>query len=437
MSAILLGKNPLESMLESDDGESKQRNSIKDDKEQIIKGKNKTYVISKTLGKGTFGKVKLAYNQENKNEKYACKILLKSNIKDEDDNLRCKREMDILKKMHHVNVVRTYEIISTETTFYIFMDFCSKGELFNYIVVKQRLSEKKSAFFYYQLINGIEYIHKKGVCHRDLKPENLLLTEKNKLKIIDFGLSNYFNGNLLETPCGSPCYASPEMVRGHKYDGFKIDIWSSGIILYAMLCGYLPFEEMENDDCNEVLFKNIMECNVEYPPEFIPPDAKNLLRKILVKDPRKRIDIEDIKKENFYLLGEIIYKQTFENYGNFDLNDYIYCLDDKDKYYDFNEYLKNDSNDNLLDNEYLYFNDKMKKIHYDDLDINKQQKSKEEKKENNKNILIQNTEPNNYMTPIKQEENNKNEIKNKNSIKKNLENYEKDEIIIENIREKK
>ena len=434
MSAILLGKNPLESMLESDDGESKQRNSIKDDKEQIIKGKNKTYVISKTLGKGTFGKVKLAYNQENKNEKYACKILLKSNIKDEDDNLRCKREMDILKKMHHVNVVRTYEIISTETTFYIFMDFCSKGELFNYIVVKQRLSEKKSAFFYYQLINGIEYIHKKGVCHRDLKPENLLLTEKNKLKIIDFGLSNYFNGNLLETPCGSPCYASPEMVRGHKYDGFKIDIWSSGIILYAMLCGYLPFEEMENDDCNEVLFKNIMECNVEYPPEFIPPDAKNLLRKILVKDPRKRIDIEDIKKENFYLLGEIIYKQTFENYGNFDLNDYIYCLDDKDKYYDFNEYLKNDSNDNLLDDEYLYFNDKMKKIHYDDLDINKQQKSKEEKKENNKNILIQNTEPNNYMTPIKQEENNKNEIKNKNSIKKNLENYEKDEIIIENIK---
>ena len=98
MSAILLGKNPLESLFDSEEGESKQKNSIKDDKEQIIKGKNKTYVISKTLGKGTFGKVKLAYNQENKNEKYACKILLKSNIKDEDDNLRCKREMDILKK---------------------------------------------------------------------------------------------------------------------------------------------------------------------------------------------------------------------------------------------------------------------------------------------------------------------------------------------------
>ena len=431
MSAILLGKNPLESLFDSEEGESKQKNSIKDDKEQIIKGKNKTYVISKTLGKGTFGKVKLAYNQENKNEKYACKILLKSNIKDEDDNLRCKREMDILKKMHHVNVVRTYEIISTETTFYIFMDFCAKGELFNYIVVKQRLSEKKSAFFYYQLINGIEYIHKKGVCHRDLKPENLLLTEKNKLKIIDFGLSNYFNGNLLETPCGSPCYASPEMVRGHKYDGFKIDIWSSGIILYAMLCGYLPFEEMENDDCNEVLFKNIMECNVEYPPEFIPPDAKSLLKKILVKDPRRRITIEEIKMENFYLLGEIIYKQTFENLGNLDLNEYIYCLDDKDRYYNFNEYLKN-SNDNLLENEYLYFNEKMRKNN-EDLDLEIDTKKSKEEKDKEKDIvekeIVKNTEPNKFMTPIKSEENENLDLKNKNSVKKNLDNYEKDDML--------
>ena len=441
MSAILLGKNPLENMFELDEEESRPNKAHKDDKEQIIKGKNKTYVISKTLGKGTFGKVKLAYNQENKNEKYACKILLKSNIKDEDDNLRCKREMDILKKMHHVNVVRTYEIISTDTTFYIFMDFCSKGELFNYIVVKQRLSEKKSAFFYYQLINGIEYIHKKGVCHRDLKPENLLLTEKNKLKIIDFGLSNYFNGNLLETPCGSPCYASPEMVRGHKYNGFKIDIWSSGIILYAMLCGYLPFEEMENDDCNEVLFKNIMECNVEYPPEFIPPDAESLLRKILVKDPKRRITIEEIKMEKFYLLGEIIYKQTFENLGNFDLNEYLYGIDDKENFFNFNEYLKNGSNDNILEKEFLYFDEKMVKNN-NNLEIDFETDKKKIKVEKNKNIKnskdindIKEKDKNNFMTPVKSDGNeleineNKNNEKNKNSNKKKLDNYEKDDIL--------
>jgi serine/threonine protein kinase len=317
------------------------------------------------------------------------------------------------------------------------------------------LSTKKSAFFYYQLINGIEYIHKKGVCHRDLKPENLLLTEKNKLKIIDFGLSNYFNGNLLETPCGSPCYASPEMVRGHKYDGFKIDIWSSGIILYAMLCGYLPFEEMENDDCNEVLFKNIMECNVEYPPEFIPPEAKSLLKKILVKDPRRRITIEEIKMENFYLLGEIIYKQTFENLGNIDLNEYIYCIDDKDKFYNYDEYPKNVSNDNLLEKEYLYFNEKMRKNQEDfkyDLDKQKslkkeadkekekdKDKEKEKEKDNNKDkpkvkdleekdIIVQKTEPNKFMTPIKSEGDEDLDEKSKKSAKKSVENYDKDEM---------
>ena len=187
------------------------------------------------------------------------------------------------------------EIISTETKYYILLDFCTKGKLCNYIVEKQHLSEEISAFFYYQIINGIEYIHKKGVYHCDLKTENLLLTEKNKLKIIDFGRSNYFKGNFLETPCGFPCHASPYMVIWNKYIGFFIDIWSSGIILYAILCGYLPFEEMENDEYNEILFRSIVECNIEYPREFVSPVAKDLLCKILVKDMRKRITIEEIK----------------------------------------------------------------------------------------------------------------------------------------------
>ena len=145
MSAILLGqrRDKIFDINEKED-------SIKDNskvKEQIIEGKNRTYVITKTLGKGTFGKVKLAHNINNTKEKYACKILLKSNIKDEDDYIRCKREMEILKRMHHVNVVRIYEIISTNTTYFIIMDYCAKGELFNYIVEQQHLSEEKSAFF--------------------------------------------------------------------------------------------------------------------------------------------------------------------------------------------------------------------------------------------------------------------------------------------------
>ena len=129
MSSILLGLNHEDRLLSE---EKDNKDNSKELKEQIIKGKNKTYVISKTLGKGTFGKVKIAYNIENKKEKYACKILLKSNIKDEDDSIRCKREMDILKKMHHVNVVRTYEIISTEDTFYILWIFVLKV---NYLII--------------------------------------------------------------------------------------------------------------------------------------------------------------------------------------------------------------------------------------------------------------------------------------------------------------
>ena len=134
MSEKILHKKSLKNPLLPEEIETKQKILEKHKKEKIIKGKNKSYVISKTIGKGTFGKVKLAHNIDNKKEKYACKILLKINIKDEDDKIRCKREMDILKKMHHVNVVRTYEIVSTESTYYIFMDYCAKGELFNYIV---------------------------------------------------------------------------------------------------------------------------------------------------------------------------------------------------------------------------------------------------------------------------------------------------------------
>ena len=123
------------------------------------------------------------------------------------------------------------------------MEYVTGGELFNYIVSKKKLSENEAAFFFCQIINGIEYIHKHNIVHRDLKPENLLLGEGKIIKIIDFGLSNQYKvGNLLHTPCGSPCYAAPEMVQGKKYNGLLIDIWSTGITLYAMVCGFLPFE---------------------------------------------------------------------------------------------------------------------------------------------------------------------------------------------------
>ena len=228
---------------------------------------------------------------------------------DKDDVVRLKREFDMLSKFNHPNVILVTEIFESTDSYYSVMEYCEKGELFNYIVEKKRLSENESAFFYFQIIQGLEYIHSLGIVHRDLKPENLLLSKEHLLKIIDFGLSNYFTKGqkeLLSTPCGSPCYASPEMVAGKKYDGIKIDVWSTGIILFAMLCGYLPFEDKNND----VLFDKILECKVEY-PDFLSEEPKDLISRILVTDPEKRITIEEIKKHEYYLKGKKFFYEIF------------------------------------------------------------------------------------------------------------------------------
>ena len=266
------------------------------------------YQIKQTLGEGTFGKVKLGIYIPT-NEKVAIKIIEKDRMTDKDDVVRLKREFDMLSKFNHPNVILVTEIFESTDSYYSVMEYCEKGELFNYIVNKNRLSENETSFFYFQIINGLEYIHSLGIVHRDLKPENLLISKEHLLKIIDFGLSNYFTEGqteLLSTPCGSPCYASPEMVAGKKYDGMKIDVWSTGIILFAMLCGYLPFEDKNND----VLFDKILECKIEF-PDFLSEDAKDLINKILVVDPEERITIKEIKKHKFYLKGKKFFDEIF------------------------------------------------------------------------------------------------------------------------------
>ena len=269
------------------------------------------YSIKGVIGKGTFSVVKLGENISTK-EKVAIKILQKNKIINREDFIRINREIEMLKRLNHPNVIKIFKILEDSKKFCIIMEYCQNGELFNRIVEKQRLNEDDAALFYYQIICGLEYIHKNNIAHRDLKPENLLLSKDDILKIIDFGLSNYSSFNtLLETPCGSPCYASPEMVSGKKYNGCLIDIWSTGIILFAMICGYLPFE----DDDNEILFGKILNCQIKY-PKYIGDLPLDLMKKIIVPEPNKRITLNKIKEHPFYLKGKELFNQKHPEFKN-------------------------------------------------------------------------------------------------------------------------
>jgi 5'-AMP-activated protein kinase catalytic alpha subunit len=234
-------------------------------------------------------------------EKVAIKVLEKDRICDVSDVERVSREIHILKLIRHPNIIQLYEvlasqIIETPRKLYLIMEYASGGELFDYIVKNNKLKEKEACKFFHQLIAGIEYIHKLHIVHRDLKPENLLLDHNNNIKIVDFGLSNtYKEGELLKTACGSPCYAAPEMIAGKKYVGHQVDIWSAGVILFAAVCGYLPFEDPNTSQ----LYKKILHGDYKF-PKFISPSCKDFIEKILNIEPESRYGISEIRSHEWF-----------------------------------------------------------------------------------------------------------------------------------------
>lgn len=248
------------------------------------------YLISKTLGQGKFSKVKLALHAPT-GEKVAIKILEKKKFKNPSDLTKLSREIQIIKTLKHPNIIQLYEVIETNDLICIILEYMSGGELFDFIIKRGRLNEIDALSFYSQLINAIEYMHGMKIAHRDLKPENLLLDDGFNLKIADFGLANVCeNGRKLETPCGSPCYAAPEMLLGKAYNGLKADIWSCGVVLYAMVCGFLPFEDQNISELYEKIRKGIY---VE--PIWLSDKAKDLIKHVLDANPDTRFSIEDIK----------------------------------------------------------------------------------------------------------------------------------------------
>uniref|UniRef100_A0A6Q2ZN78 Protein kinase domain-containing protein n=1 Tax=Esox lucius TaxID=8010 RepID=A0A6Q2ZN78_ESOLU len=214
--------------------------------------------------------------------------------------MKVEREIAILKLIEHPHVLKLHDVYENKKYLYLVLEHVSGGELFDYLVKKGRLTPKEARKFFRQIISALDFCHSHSICHRDLKPENLLLDEKNNIRIADFGMASLQVGDsLLETSCGSPHYACPEVIRGEKYDGRKADVWSCGVILFALLVGALPFDD---DNLRNLLEK--VKLGVFHMPHFIPPDCQNLLRGMIEVDATKRLTLEQIQKHNWYIGGK-------------------------------------------------------------------------------------------------------------------------------------
>jgi len=255
-----------------------------------------SYVLGKTLGVGSFGKVKEGYH-ELCGQKVAVKILNRSKVHVMDMTPKVRREIMILRLLNHKHLIKLYEVIECPSDIFVVTEYISGGELFDFIVERGRLPENEARRFFQQLIGGVEYCHRHMIIHRDLKPENLLLDENLNIKIADLGLANIArDGEFLRTSCGSPNYAAPEVISGKPYAGPEVDIWSCGVILYALLCGSLPFD----DESIAALFRRIKSGQYQM-PSYLSPGARDLISRMLIVDPLARITIEQIRKHPWFV----------------------------------------------------------------------------------------------------------------------------------------
>ncbi|KAG6816843.1 hypothetical protein H0H87_002492 [Tephrocybe sp. NHM501043] len=259
------------------------------------------YLLLQTLGEGEFGKVKLGLHSQ-WGEEVAVKLIRRGNVDNSVRMSKVEREIEVLRTLKHPNIVRLYDVIETDKYIGIILEYASGGELFDHILAHRYLREKDAAKLFSQLISGVWYIHQKKIVHRDLKLENLLLDRHRNVIITDFGFANRFehrSDDLMQTSCGSPCYAAPELVISEGlYVGSAVDIWSCGVILYAMLAGYLPFDDdpanPDGDNIN-LLYKYIVNTPLSF-PEYISAEARDLLGMMLVPDPTRRSSLEAVMR---------------------------------------------------------------------------------------------------------------------------------------------
>ncbi|KAI8813048.1 kinase-like domain-containing protein, partial [Cladochytrium replicatum] len=256
------------------------------------------YTVTKVLGEGSYGKVKLAIDSQT-GEKVALKVFQKATVKKLVHITRIKREVYVMRLLHHPNIIKLYDVVETEKEIVLSMEYVNGGELFDYIVTQRRVKEKTARRFFRQIVSALDYCHKSSIIHRDLKPENLLLDQERNIRIIDFGFVNLFDqDDVMKTFCGSPYYASPEMIGSKNYVGPEVDIWSLGVILFALLAGHLPFRDQNTAELYRKIATGSYEC-----PDYFSKESRDLIARMLVVDPFRRASIDEIKMHPWTLDG--------------------------------------------------------------------------------------------------------------------------------------
>ncbi|KAL7093508.1 hypothetical protein ACP275_11G044400 [Erythranthe tilingii] len=310
-----------------------------------VKRKVGKYELGRTIGEGTFAKVKFAQSTET-GESVAIKVLAKSTILKHKMVDQIKREISIMKIVRHPCIVKLHEVLSSHTKIYIVLEFVTGGELFDKIVQHGRISENESRRYFQQLIDAVSHCHSKGVYHRDLKPENLLLDSKGNLKVSDFGLSALPQQgvDLLHTTCGTPNYVAPEVLSNQGYDGAAADVWSCGVILYVIMAGYLPFDEPDLPSLYNKIIAAQFSC-----PFWFSPAATSLIHKILDPNPETRIKIGGIKRDPWFQKNYVAVKPREDE--SVTLDDVCAVFDDiEDKY--VNEEMRSNDNGPLIMNAF-------------------------------------------------------------------------------------
>ena len=247
------------------------------------------YKYGRVIGRGAFGKVNIGLNILT-GRIVAIKSFNKKNIINEASKNKILYETNLMRGLCHPSVTKILETFECEKYMLIIMEYISGGNLQNFVKKRRKLCEKTAKILFRQIIQGIRYIHSRGIVHRDIKLENILLDLNNIIKICDFGVGKLIKPNtILKDQCGTPVYMAPEILKGNGYKGFPVDVWSAGVALYIMLSGTLPFNKDKDHDLEySILNNNIKEI------KDISDEGNNLLKNILEKDPNKRYTCNQI-----------------------------------------------------------------------------------------------------------------------------------------------